>query len=327
VVLPVWFQAGTLGILIAIMAADLAIAQRRPRVPTLAESAIWIAVYVALALVFAALLFFCGFPDKAVQFVTGWATEYSLSVDNLFVFVVILARFAVPAHLQQRLLLIGIVIALVLRGVFIAVGAVLVANFSWIFYLFGAFLIYTAIAQLRTAGSEGAGVGSGVMGFFRRRFRMSDTFDGVRVRARIDGRVVFTPVIAVVAVIGVTDLLFALDSIPAIFGITGDGFIVLTTNIFALMGLRQLYFLIGALVDRLPYLSYGVAAILAFIGLKLVSASLHDNAVPFINGGHGVTWAPVVGTLNSLVVILGLLLLAVVASLVQLIANHRRPSA
>ncbi|MDQ1545905.1 MAG: tellurite resistance protein TerC [Actinomycetota bacterium] len=323
-IVPLWFEFSALGILAIIMAADLVIASRRPRVPSVAESAIWIAFYVGLAIVFGVVLVAWGFPDKAVQFVTGWATEYSLSIDNLFVFVVILARFAVPALLQQRLLMVGIVIALVLRGIFIFVGAVLVSNFSWIFYIFGAFLIYTAIAQLRSSANEELDQDGRIMRFFKRWFRMSGTFDRARLRTRIDGRIVFTPVLVVVAVIGVTDLLFALDSIPAIFGITSDGFVLLTTNIFALMGLRQLYFLLGALVDRLPYLTYGVAAILAFIGLKLVFASLHDNTVPFVNGGRGVRWAPVIGTVESLVVILGLLLLAIVASLVGLRVTRPR---
>ncbi|GAB3036325.1 TerC family protein [Parafrigoribacterium mesophilum] len=323
--LPFWFEIGSMVVLLLILTADLLLVIRRPHVPSLRECAVWVGFYVGLALVFAVLMLVIGDAEHASQFVAGWLTEYSLSIDNLFVFVIIMARFSVPAKLQQEVLMIGIVIALVLRGVFILLGAQLIQNFSWIFYLFGAFLLVTAYRQV-FAGEpeEGASEDNFFIRSIRRRVRLSNTFEGSKLRTVVDGRRVFTPMLIVFLAIGSTDLLFALDSIPAIFGITESPFIVFTANIFALMGLRQLYFLLGGLLQRLHYLKHGVAIILAFIGVKLVLHAMHVNELPFINNGQPIDWAPEIGTLTSLFVILGTMALATVASLIRARFEARR---
>ncbi|WP_042726333.1 TerC/Alx family metal homeostasis membrane protein [Curtobacterium sp. B8] len=290
-------------VVVAILLADLVIVARRSHEPTMRESGLWVGFYVGLALLFAlAMLVFAG-GDAAGQFLAGWLTEYSLSIDNLFVFVIIMARFAVPKPIQQAVLMMGIIIALVLRGVFILLGARLIEDFSWIFYLFGAWLIWTAIQQVREDHDDEQQQDSFVVRLLRRRVRVTDTYDGIRLRTHVDGHRHFTPMLVVLIAIGTTDLLFALDSIPAIFGITESAFIVFTANVFALMGLRQLYFLLGGLLEKLVYLKYGIALILAFIGVKLVLHALHENELPFLNGGHGVAWAPEIGTWTSLAVI------------------------
>lgn len=214
--------------------------------------------------------------------------------------------------------MVGIIIALVLRGIFIMLGAQLIENFSWIFYIFGAFLLYTAIRQALQKSDEMDDTESGVIRFLRKRIPITDRFNGAKLRVEIDGKKVFTPIIVVILALGSTDLVFALDSIPAIFGITTSPFIVFTANVFALMGLRQLYFLLGDLIDRLVYLTYGIAFILAFIGVKLVLHALHTNELPFINGGHPVEWAPEIPTLMSLGVIVASMAVAVGASLIKL---------
>jgi tellurite resistance protein TerC len=322
--LPAWFQITSFVVLLAILVADLVLAYKRPHVPSPRESALWVSFYVVLALVFAVLMLWQGSVEHAVQFFTGWVTEYSLSIDNLFVFVIIMAKFSVPRKYQQEVLMVGIIIALILRGIFILLGAQLIANFSWIFYLFGAFLLFTAIQQAFQSEEEVEEKESGVITFLRKRIAISEQFDGVKLRTVVDGQKIFTPIIIVFIAIGTTDLIFALDSIPAIFGITTDPFIVFTANIFALMGLRQLYFLLGGLIDKLDYLKYGIAFILAFIGVKLFFHALHDNEVPFINGGHGVEWAPDIDTWTSLGVIIGAMAIATIASLVKLQVEKRK---
>jgi tellurite resistance protein TerC len=309
-----------------VILADLILAFVRPRVPSIRESAIWIAFYVLLALVFAALLFLTAGVDISGQFVAGWLTEYSLSVDNLFVFVIIMGRFTVPKNLQQSVLLVGIVIALLLRGVFILLGVTLINHFSWIFYIFGAFLLYTAVHQLLTTGKENENEESGAIRFLRRHIPITQHYDGAALTIRRNGRRVLTPILLVFLAIGSTDLLFALDSIPAIFGITQDAFLVFTANIFALMGLRQLYFLLGDLLERLAYLTYGIAAVLIFIGVKLVFHALHTNRVFFLNGGKPFEWAPEISTLTSLAVIVAAIGIAVGASLIKLRIDRSRSS-
>ncbi|MFJ3030257.1 TerC family protein [Curtobacterium sp. NPDC087080] len=315
--LPVVFEVGSIIALVAILLVDLLIVARRPHVPSLRESGAWVGVYVGLALVFAVLTLVFAGGDAAGQFVAGWLTEYSLSIDNLFVFVIIMARFSVPKAIQQEVLMLGIIIALVLRGVFILVGAQLIEDFTWIFYLFGAWLIWTAIQQLREDDDEEQ-QDSALVRLLRRRVRITDEFDGMKFRVSQDGAKHFTPLLIVLIAIGTTDLLFALDSIPAIFGITESAFIVFTANVFALMGLRQLYFLLGGLLERLVYLKYGIALILAFIGVKLVLHALHENELPFLNGGEGFSWAPEIPTWVSLVVILVAMAGATGASLVRM---------
>jgi tellurite resistance protein TerC len=322
--LPIWFEVGSLVVLTLILVADLLIVFKRPHVPSVKEASLWVAFYVTLALIFALLMLTFAGGEYAGQFLAGWITEYSLSIDNLFVFVIIMARFSVPRKYQQEVLMVGIIIALVLRGVFILLGAQLIENFSWIFYIFGAFLLYTAAHQVFAKESEDDGKENGLIRYLRRHMNISPSFDGAKVRTVIDGKKFFTPMLIVFIAIGTTDLIFALDSIPAIFGITTSPFIVFTANVFALMGLRQLYFLLGGLLERLEYLKYGIAFILFFIGVKLVFHAMHTNELPFINGGQGIAWAPDIGTWTSLAVILASMAVATVASLIKANRDARR---
>jgi len=326
-VIPAWFGIGSLVVLSLILIFDLLLVVRRPHVPSPKESALWVVFYVGLALVFAGLMFAVVGPQAGGEFLAGWLTEYSLSIDNLFVFVIIMAQFAVPKKMQQEVLMIGIILALLFRGVFILLGATLIENFSWIFYIFGLFLLITAAQQALSGREDDEERENALIRFLRKRIAITDDFNGMKMRAVIDGKKVFTPLLIVFIAIGTTDLIFALDSIPAIFGITQSPFIVFTANVFALMGLRQLYFLLGHLVDKLEYLKYGIAFILAFIGVKLIFHAMHENELPFINGGMPIEWAPVIGTLESLGVIVGTMALAVGASLIKLRFEQRhRPT-
>jgi tellurite resistance protein TerC len=283
----------------------------------------WIGFYVLLALIFAVLLLVIGDGDHASEFVAGWLTEYSLSIDNLFVFLLIMGRFSVPRKYQQEILMVGIIIALVLRGIFILLGAQLIESFSWIFYIFGLFLLYTAANQAFTNHDDESANENRLIAFMRRRMAFTEQFEGARLRTVVGGKKVLTPVLIVFIALGTTDLVFALDSIPAIFGITTNPFIVFAANVFALMGLRQLYFLLGDLVEKLVYLKYGIAAILAFIGVKLFFHALHENEVPFINGGKGVEWAPEISTLVSLGFIVAAMAVAVLASVIKLRVDRK----
>lgn len=322
-VIPAWFEIGSLVVLSLILIADLLLVVRRPHVPSPRESALWVGFYVALALVFAGLMFAFVGPQAGGEFVAGWLTEYSLSIDNLFVFVIIMAQFAVPKKMQQEVLMIGIILALLFRGVFILLGAALIENFSWIFYIFGLFLLITAGQQAFSGREDDEERENALIRFLRRRIAITDEYHGMKMRTVVDGKKVFTPLLIVLIAIGTTDLIFALDSIPAIFGITQSPFIVFTANVFALMGLRQLYFLLGHLVDKLEYLKYGIAFILAFIGVKLIFHAMHENELPFINGGEHIEWAPDIDTLTSLVVIVATMAVAVIASLIKLRVEHR----
>jgi tellurite resistance protein TerC len=316
--LPLWFEIGAFAVLGLILLADLLLVIKRPHTPSMKESGLWVAFYVALALVFAGLMFAFTGPEYGGQFVAGWVTEYSLSIDNLFVFIIIMARFSVPKPLQQGVLMVGIVIALILRGIFILLGAIVIEQFSWVFYIFGAFLLWTAYKQAKDDGSdEEEGAENPLIAKLRKVLPMSDKYVGTKVRTVVDGKKVFTPMLIVFITIGVTDLLFAVDSIPAIFGLTQSAFIVFTANIFALMGLRQLYFLLGGLMTQLVYLKHALSVILAFIGVKLVLHAMHVNELPFINGGQHIEWAPEIPTFVSLAIILGTMAIAVVASLLS----------
>ena len=325
--IPVWFEITSLVVITLILVMDVTIAFRRPHIPSTRESSLWIAFYVSLALIFAGLMWWMGDAEHAGQFVAGWLTEYSLSIDNLFVFLIIMNRFAVPRKNQQELLMVGIIIALVLRGIFIVIGAQIIEHWTWVFYLFGAFLIYTAWNQAFTGHEDEEEKENKLIGFLRKRIPFTEVYDDAKLKTTVDGRRVFTPVLIVIVSLGVTDLIFALDSIPAIFGITTNAFLVFTANVFALMGLRQLYFLLGDLVDRLQYLKYGIAAILAFIGVKLVLHAMHANELPFINGGKGIEWAPEISTWVSLSVIVGSMVVAVVASLIKMRIDRVREGA
>jgi tellurite resistance protein TerC len=301
-----------------ILLFDLLYVVKRPHEPSMKEAGLWVGFYVTLALIFAGMLFWQAGPDYGQEFVAGWITEYSLSVDNLFVFIIIMARFSVPRKYQQEVLMFGIIIALILRGIFILLGATVIAHFSWVFYIFGAFLLWTAWKQATDSGEdEEEGSQSGLVARLTKKLPVSEHYDGNKLRTTVDGKRVFTPMVMVFITIGMTDLLFAVDSIPAIFGLTQSAFIVFTANIFALMGLRQLYFLLGGLMDRLVYLKHGLSVILAFIGVKLIFHALHENELPFINGGQHIEWIPEISTGLSLAVIIGTLVVATVASLLS----------
>jgi TerC family integral membrane protein len=314
-VIPAWFEIGSAVVLLLILAVDVFLAFRRPHIPSTRESALWIAFYVVLALLFAAGLFWIGDADHAGEFIAGWLTEYSLSIDNLFVFLLIMARFSVPRKYQQEILMVGI---------FIVLGVQLIEHFSWIFYIFGLFLLYTAASQAFTNHDDEMERESRLIRFLRKRMAFTQHFEGARLRTVINGKKVFTPALIVFIALGSTDLVFALDSIPAIFGITTNPFLVFAANVFALMGLRQLYFLLGDLVEKLVYLKYGIAAILAFIGVKLFMHALHENELPFLNGGKGFDWAPEIPTIVSLGVIVAAMSVAVVASVIRLQMDSRK---
>ena len=304
-------------VLTGILLADILIIFKRPHVPGTKESALWIAFYAALASAFGLVLWSLFGATKATEFFAGWLTEYSLSIDNLFVFVIIMTRFSVPKKYQQEVLMVGVVLSLVLRGIFIAVGAALIEQFSWIFYLFGAFLLYTAYHQAFRTHDDEEESESKLIKMLRRRVQVSDHFDGAKIRTLVNGKKMLTPMIVVFVAIALTDVMFAFDSIPAIFGITTDPFIVFTANVFALMGLRQLYFMLGGLLDKLEYLKFGIAFILAFIGFKLVAHAMHMNELPFINGGKHIEWAPEISSNTSLVVIVASIAISAIASLIS----------
>lgn len=304
---PTWLWLATVAGLVAVIVADLLIVDRRPHAFGPREATRWVAFYVALAGAFAGFLWVYAGATYAGQFVAGYLTEYSLSVDNLFVFLVIMGAFAVPAEHQHRVLLIGIVIALVLRGVLIFAGAALISNFSGIFYLFGGFLLLTAWKVWRADdGEEPDPEGNGLVRFVARRFPTTTEYHGTRLTVRIAGTRMLTPMALVMLAIGTTDLLFAVDSIPAVFGITQEPYLVFAANAFALMGLRQLFFLLRGVLGRLRFLNRGLAVILGFIGVKLVLEALHaTTSLP----------VPVVPVWLSLLVIVGVLAVTAVLSL------------
>ncbi|MFI1201395.1 TerC family protein [Streptomyces sp. NPDC020883] len=268
--------------LCALIAVDFFIGGRKPHEVSLKEAGIWTGVWMGLAALFGLGLLLFGGGAPAGEFFAGFITEKSLSVDNLFVFVLIMGKFAVPAVYQQRVLMVGVLIALVLRAGFIGAGAAIIANFSWVFYLFGAFLIWTAwklIQEARSGDEDEEFEENRFLKAVERRFPSTDRYHGTRLFVVENGRRLMTPMLIVMLAIGTTDVLFALDSIPAIFGLTQDPYIVFTANAFALMGLRQLYFLIGGLLKKLVHLSYGLSVILGFIGVKLVLHALHESGV------------------------------------------------
>ena len=300
-----------LGVL-GLVAFDFLAHIRTPHEPTIREAAIWTSIYLSLAVIFGIGIGVVWTRHHAIEYFAGFLTEYSLSIDNLFIFLIIMGSFGVPRAYQQKVLMIGIVIALVLRGIFIALGAAVISNFSWIFYFFGAFLVYTAWRLMGSGDHDDEEYEENAfIRIVRRLIPTTQTYVGDSMVTRVDGRRMIPPMAIVMLAIGSTDLLFAFDSIPAIFGLTKEPYIVFTANAFALLGLRQLYFLLGGMLTRLVYLSQGLAFILAFIGLKLVIHALHENEVPFINGGHHITSVPEIPTEVSLSVIV--LTLAVTA--------------
>ncbi|MGY4642567.1 TerC family protein [Cellulomonas sp. URHB0016] len=326
-----WVWASTAVLIVGLIVFDFFAHVRTPHAPTFSESVRWSIFYIALALVFGVVIGMVWGWVFGGEYFAGYITEKSLSVDNLFVFLIIMTKFAVPREYQQKVLLVGVVIALVLRTVFILLGAAAIEQFSWMFYLFGAFLVYTAVKLAREHHDpdhpEEEKLGEGLAVRTLKRFvPTTDEYHGDRLTVQIDGKRMLTPMLVVMVSIGATDVLFALDSIPAIYGLTEEPYIVFTANAFALLGLRQLYFLIGGLLDRLVYLSQGLAVILGFIGVKLVLHALHVNELPFINGGEPVEWAPEIPTWLSLAFILGTLAVATIASLLKTRHDDRVPS-
>jgi tellurite resistance protein TerC len=295
---------------------DLVFHVRGAHVPTFGESARWSALYVGIAIAFGIGVWAFGGTAMGTEYFAGWVTEKALSVDNLFVFLVIITSFRVPRAVQQKVLLMGIVLALIARAGFIFLGAALIDTFAWVFYGFGLVLLVTAGNLMRPQESEGRSADNVVIRLARRFLRTSEQYDGDRLTTVRGGQRVLTPMLLVIVAIGGTDVLFALDSIPAIFGLTQNVYLVFTATAFSLLGLRQLYFLLDGLLDRLVYLSYGLAAILAFIGVKLMLHALHDNNLPFVNGGEPVEVAEI-GTPLSLGVIVGILLVTILASVLS----------
>ena len=315
---PTWVWWTTIIVTVSVLLFDIVVIGRRPHEPSMQEVSIALAVYVGLAVAFGAGVWAVSGHDFGVQFFAGWLTEYSLSVDNLFIFIIIMAKFGVPRKYQQEALMIGIVLALVMRAIFIGVGAAAINNFSWIFYLFGVFLIWTAfkLAKEALAGDDEEFKENRLIKLAEQRLPATDRWHGTKLIVTENGKRLITPMFLVIIALGTTDLLFALDSIPAIYGLTQEPYLVLTANIFALMGLRQLYFLIGGLLQRLVYLAYGLAVLLGFIGIKLILHAMHENELPFVNGGQYIEWAPDISILVSLGVILAILAVTTVASLV-----------
>ncbi|WP_017573590.1 TerC family protein [Nocardiopsis halotolerans] len=303
-----WIWAVTIVTLLSVIALDFVITVRKPHEPSMREASIWVGVYVSLAVVFGIGLGVVAGSAQSLDFFTGWIVEYSMSIDNLFVFILILGSFAVPPVHRQRVLLVGIALALVFRGLFIALGAAVVNAFAGVFFLFGAFLLFTAWKLITESDDDEEYKENAAVRMVRRFLPTTDEYHEAKLTVRVDGRRVVTPMLLVMIAIGLTDILFALDSIPAIFGITQEPYLVFTANAFALMGLRQLYFLIGGLLTKLVHLNKGLAVILGFIGLKLVLHALHETT----------DWhVPEIGTLTSLLVILATLLVTTVTSLIS----------
>ena len=306
-------------IIIALITVDIVGHVRTPHEPTIKEAAIWSIAYIALGIAFGFVVWAGWGLTYAGEYWAGYITEKSLSLDNLFVFVLIISAFRVPRKYQQKVLLYGIVMALVLRLIFILIGAAIIEQFAWVFYIFGAWLLYTAFSQVR----EGVGDDdddeykeTAFVRVVRKVFPVTDGFLSDKMLHRHAGKTYLTPMLLVIIALGSTDIMFAFDSIPAIFGLTNEAYLVFAANAFSLLGLRQLYFLIDGLLEKLVYLHYGLAAILAFIGVKLILHALHENEVPFINGGQPFD-VPEIGIPASLVFIGITLVLTVIASMIK----------
>ena len=327
--IPWWLWVVTLVAVVAVFAIDLLILGRRPHEPSRREVTVALSVYISLAVLFGLGVWAFSGGRYAGEFFAGWLTEYSLSVDNLFIFLVIMASFGVPRRYQQYALMVGIVMALIMRAVFILIGAAAINRWSWVFYIFGLFLIYTAfqMAKQNFGGDDGHEEEyrpNAVLRFVQKRFAVSDSWSsGTKLRAVVNGKTVFTPMFIVIIGLGTADLIFAIDSIPAIFGLTQEPYLVLMANVFALMGLRQLYFLLGDLLKRLVYLGFGLAVLLGFIGVKLILHAMHENSLPFINGGEPFN-VPEIPIMVSLGAIVGILGVTALASLIKSKSDARR---
>ncbi|MGH3349272.1 MAG: TerC family protein [Nocardioides sp.] len=329
---PTWVWLLTVVAIVGLLAFDYVFHVRKAHTPTLKEAAVWSSIYVAIALLFGVGVLVFGGGTMGGEYFAGYITEKALSVDNLFVFLIIMTSFRVPREDQQKVLLFGITFSLLARTGFIFVGAALINTFAWVFYLFGLILLMTAGNMLKPDDDSDDGENF-VVRLARKLFHVSDHYDGDKLFTIEDGKRILTPMLLVMVAIGGTDILFALDSIPAIFGLTQNVYLVFTATAFSLLGLRQLYFLLDGLLDRLIFLSYGLAAILAFIGVKLILHALHENNIPFVNDGEPVHVAEI-STGLSLAVILGVLVVTILASLFSkrgraqnAIANARRHAA
>lgn len=316
---PVWIWGATIAGILALLIFDFFAHVRTPHEPSTREAGAWSLFYVAVALIFGAGLWAVWGPDHGVEYFAGYVTEKSLSVDNLFVFVIIMAAFDVPKAYQQKVLLVGVVIALILRTIFIALGAAAIEHFSWVFYIFGFFLLYTAysLATQTHDDSDEEFEPNILVRMAQKYLPATEEYNESRLTIVKNGKRMITPMLIVMIAIGATDILFALDSIPAIYGLTKEPYIVFTANAFALLGLIQLYFLLGGLLNRLVYLSLGLSLILGFIGIKLIFEALHGNELPFINGGQHVTVIPEIPIWLSLSIIIGILVVTTVASLLK----------
>ena len=314
-----WIWYLSVAIISLVIVGDLIYQIKRPHEPSFKEAAIQSTIYVGLALLFTFVVSDVWGGQFGSEYLAGFITEKSLSVDNLFVFLIIFTKFRVPRHLQSEALLVGIILALILRGIFIAVGAAAIERFSWVFYIFGAFLVYTAVLLVWDTfkeEEEDKVPGGKIVALIKKRFRTVDEYHGTKLSIIKNGKRYITPLLLVMIAIGFTDILFALDSIPAVYGLTKEPYIVFMANAFALLGLRQLYFLLSGLMERLKYLAIGLSIILGWIGVKLVIHALHKNDLPFINNGDYVTTVPEISTELSLGVIVSTLIITTIVSLI-----------
>ncbi len=307
---PWYLYAGFIAFVIAMLLVDLKLFHAEEHEPTVRESGSWVAIWVGLALVFGIIVFFWKGGEVAAQYFAGYLIEYSLSVDNMFVFIVIFSYFQVPRAYQHQVLFFGILGAMIFRGIFIAAGVALIQNFEWIIYVFGAFLIFTAF-RIAKGTEEVHPEDNPIIKLFRKRFPTTSRFDGQKLFTIENGKKVATPLFITLLFIELTDIVFAVDSIPAIFAITQDPFIILTSNVFAILGLRSLYFLLAGSMDRFHLLKYGLAVILGFVGLKMLATAIECTGESFFCHNHHVS----VPIWVSLSVIVGVLLVTAIASL------------
>jgi tellurite resistance protein TerC len=323
---PVWIWLASIAGVVALLALSYFTHIRSAHEPTIKEAGAWTAFFVSLSILFGIGLTLAAGWDRGIEFFAGYITEYSLSIDNLFVFVIIMSSFAVPRAFQQKVLLVGIVVALVLRTIFILIGAAAIAHFSWVFYIFGLFLIITALKLgLEKHDEDETYKPNFMVRLVQKVLPTTHEYDGANVTTLVNGKRHITPMMMVMLAIGMTDILFALDSIPAIYGLTDVPYIVFATNAFALLGLVELYFLIGGLLKKLVYLSLGLAVVLGFIGIKLIIEAMHGNHLPFLNGGEPIHLIPAIPTWLSLVIIIAILAVTTVASLLKNRAESATP--
>ncbi|WP_019175078.1 TerC family protein [Brevibacterium ravenspurgense] len=311
--LSLTFEFIVLGVLCALLLADLLLILKRPHRPSNREAGLWVGFYVALALIFAGVLYLFGNKQASGEFLAGWLMEYSLSIDNVFVFIIVLSAFKVPPRYQQEVLMVGIIISLVFRGIFILAGVWIIEKFIWVFFIFGAFLLWTAWKQATEKDDDGGGDNL-LVRMVKKRFPFTDDYHDNKIFVKIDGKRFATPMLLVFIAIGTTDVMFALDSIPAIMAVTRSAFIIFTANLFALMGLRQLYFLLENMADKLQYLKYGIAVILGYIGFKLIYTAARETFA------HQLPEIPLALSLGVIVVSMAV---AVIASLVKRKRDYR----